>query len=300
MATYDVTDQTTVRRVQFTGNGTTGPFAFAFQVNATSEIKVYVDTTVKTESSHYTVSLNSSTGAGTISFTSGNHPTSSQTITILGSIPLARTSVYTSGGQLTSASLESDFDTNMFVHQQTNEEINRSLRQAEHDVISGADMTLPVKADRLDKVLGFNSSTGNPEAVNHITTSAVTVSTLSVGASATASVSQSGNTATFAFGIPTGPTGATGSTGATGATGSTGATGPQGATGSQGPQGPAGADGDMTSFTVAGSSGSNQTITNGNTLTIAGGAGITTTASATDTVTIAVTADPIAFAIGLG
>ena len=89
MATYDVTDQTTVRRVQFTGNGTTGPFAFAFQVNATSEIKVYVDTTVKTESSHYTVSLNSSTGAGTISFTSGNHPTSSQTITILGSIPLS-------------------------------------------------------------------------------------------------------------------------------------------------------------------------------------------------------------------
>ena len=56
----------------------------------------------------------------------------------------------------------------------------------------------------------------------------------------------------------------------------------------------------MTSFTLAGSSGSNQTITNGNTLTIAAGSGISTTASATDTVTIAVTADPIAFAIGLG
>ena len=113
MATYNVTAQT--RRVQFTGDGTAGPFAFSFQVNATSEIKVYVDTTVKTESSHYTVSLNSGTGAGTVSFTSGNHPTSSQTITILGSIPLSRTSVYTSGGQLTSASLESDFDTNMLM-----------------------------------------------------------------------------------------------------------------------------------------------------------------------------------------
>ena len=278
MATYDVTDQTSVRRVQFTGDGTAGPFAFAFQVNATNQIKVYVDTTVKTESSHYTVSLNSGTGAGTVSFTSGNFPTSSQTITLLGSIPLSRTSVYTSGGQLTSASLEDDFDTNMFVHQQTNEEINRSLRLAEHDTVSGADMTLPVKASRVGKVLGFNSSTGNPEAVNHITTSAVSVSTLSVGASATATVSQSGNTATFAFGIPTGATGATGSAGADGADGS----------------------GTFDSFTVAGSSGSNQTITNGNTLTIAGGAGITTTASATDTVTIAVTADPIAFAIGLG
>ena len=169
MATYDVTDQTTARRVQFTGNGTAGPFAFAFQVNATSEVKVYVDTTEKTETSHYTVTLNSSTGAGTISFTTGNHPTSSQTITILSDIPLSRTSVYTSGGQLTASSLEDDFDTNMFVHQQTNEEINRSLRQAEHDVISGADMTLPVKDTRKGTVLGFNATTGNPEAGPNIT-----------------------------------------------------------------------------------------------------------------------------------
>ena len=167
MATYNVTAQT--RRVQFTGNGTAGPFAFSFQVNATSEIKVYVDSTVKTESSHYTVSLNSGTGAGTVSFTSGNHPSSSETITILGSIPLSRTSVYTSGGQLTASSLEDDFDTNMFVHQQTNEEIDRSLRLAEHDVISGADMTLPVKDTRKGTVLGFNATTGNPEAGPNIT-----------------------------------------------------------------------------------------------------------------------------------
>jgi len=43
----------------------------------------------------------------------------------------------------------------------------------------------------------------------------------------------------------------------------------------------------MTSFTLAGTSGSNQTITNGNTLTIAAGNGITTTGGSTDTVTVA-------------
>ncbi len=161
MATYDVTAQT--RRVQFNGNGTAGPFAFTFQINATDEIKVLVDSTEKNLTSHYTVTLNASTGGGSVSFTSGNFPTSNQVITLLGKIPLTRTSVYTSGGQLTSASLESDFDTNMFIHQQTNEELDRSLRQADHDVISGADMTLPVKADRLGKLLGFNSTTGNPE-----------------------------------------------------------------------------------------------------------------------------------------
>ena len=160
MATYNVTAQT--RRVQYTGNGTAGNFAFSFQINATSDLKVYVDSTEKTETTHYTVTLNSGTGAGTVAFTSGNFPTSSQTVTLLSDIPLSRTSVYTSGGQLTASSLEDDFDTNMFIHQQTNEEIDSSLRLAEHDVISGADQTLPVKATRLGKLLGFNLTNGNP------------------------------------------------------------------------------------------------------------------------------------------
>ena len=214
MATYNVTAQT--RRVQHTGDGTAGNFAFAFQINATSQLKVYVDSTEKEESTHYVVTLSSSTGAGTVAFTSSNYPTSSQTVTLLSDIPFARTSVYTSGGQLTSASLENDFDTNMFIHQQTNEEIDRSLRLAEHDTISGANMTLPAKADRRGKVLGFNSSTGNPEGVSQLTTAGVTVSTVTVGGSATASVSTSGNTATFALGIPTGATGATGLQGQSG------------------------------------------------------------------------------------
>ena len=128
----------------------------------------------------------------------------------MGSIPLSRTSVYTSGGQLTSASLESDFDTNMFIHQQTNEEIDRLLRLAEHDVISGADMTLPVKASRLGKVLGFNSSSGNPEATEILQMQENTVSTLSAGASANCFCLCFKWYSCYSLGIPTGATGATG------------------------------------------------------------------------------------------
>ncbi len=49
----------------------------------------------------------------------------------------------------------------------------------------------------------------------------------------------------------------------------------------------AGAGGGMTSFTAAGSSGTPQSITDGNTLTVAAALGLTTTAAATDTVTAA-------------
>ena len=50
----------------------------------------------------------------------------------------------------------------------------------------------------------------------------------------------------------------------------------------------ANAPGSMTSWTLSGDSGSNQTIANGDTVDIAGGAGIATTAGSTDTVTVAV------------
>tara|TARA_B100000519_G_C14144380_1_gene391417 strand:- start:90 stop:983 length:894 start_codon:yes stop_codon:yes gene_type:complete len=51
------------------------------------------------------------------------------------------------------------------------------------------------------------------------------------------------------------------------------------------------ADGaDVTTFTLAGDGGSNQTITAGNTLTVAGGNGITTAGAATDTINVAVDA----------
>jgi len=56
----------------------------------------------------------------------------------------------------------------------------------------------------------------------------------------------------------------------------------------------------MSSFTLAGTSGSSQSITDTNTVTIAAGTGITTTGGATDTVTIAVVDDPTALAIALG
>ena len=275
------------------------PFVF---FTGSTDLNVFVDGTERTfdastsSTSLYTVSGGSgSTGTVTTSVTGA---TGGSTVVITRDIPLSRTTDFPSSGAFEISKLNTELDTLITMISDSQDENSRAVRLLDND--DSATLTLPLKADRADKILGFNSSSGNAEAVNHITTAAVTVSTLSVGASATASVSQSGNTATFALGIPTGATGATGSTGATGATGATGSQGPTGPQGATGPQGPAGADGDMTSFTVAGSSGSSQTITNGNTLTIAAGSGITTTASATDTVTIAVTADPIAFAIGLG
>lgn len=149
------------RRVQYTGNGTAGPFSFSFQVNAQTEIKVFVGTTQKTLTTHYTVSLTSS-GAGSVTFTSGNFPTSSETITIVSAVGLARSSVYTTGGPLTATALEADFDTNIMILQQSSQKVDRALAAPEFDSTS-IDMTLPTANERKGKFLAFNTSTGNPE-----------------------------------------------------------------------------------------------------------------------------------------
>ena len=169
MATFSLND--TVRRAILTGNGSTTSFAFSFQVNVISDIKVYVDGTLKTQgtgSANYAVQDGSgnagltNTGTGAVVFVTA--PSNATTITILSDIPLSRTSLYTSGGNVTASSLEDDFDTITMALGDREERDARSIKAPVQDPIS-IDMTLPAKADRLGKLLGFNSSTGNPEAI---------------------------------------------------------------------------------------------------------------------------------------
>ena len=159
------------RRVQYSGSSGLGPYSFSFQINASSEISVLIDSTVKTETTHYTVTL-TATGAGSITFASGQGPTASQTVTLLSNVPIARTSVYSVAGSLTAASLENDFDTTRIIQQQVDEKAERSLHAPVHDP-DNIDMELPAKADRLNKVLQFDSN-GEPIAVASLTNSATT------------------------------------------------------------------------------------------------------------------------------
>ena len=170
-----------VRWKSYTGNGSAGPFEFAFQINAYTEVKVYVDSTLKTAGSHYNVENSDSEsskinadGTGRVRFTSSNFPTSSQKITIVSNVPLARTSVYSTGGPFTASALETDFDTSLMHHQQISARIDRTVvaPESDPDTIS---MTLPVASTRANHFLKFDAS-GN------VTTN-LTPSDLGIGSS---------------------------------------------------------------------------------------------------------------------
>ena len=169
MATFSITDQT--RRAQYTANGSTTEFSFSFQVNNTSEIKVDVDGTLKTESTHYDIKTSSNSiglnadGTGKVVFRtspSDHTPANNAVVSVFSDLPLSRSSVYTSGGNITAASLENDFDTLTMILASHEERLDRAMVAPVRDAVN-VDLTLPDKDDRKGRVLGFNATTGLAE-----------------------------------------------------------------------------------------------------------------------------------------
>ena len=123
MATFDINN--TARREQYVSTGQAGPFAFNFQVNASSELKVYIDDVEKTESTDYTVTLNAD-GTGSVTFNTAT--TSGELITIIGDQPLSRTTVFQTSQANNPTTLETEFDNVIIRQQQIKEITDRALQ----------------------------------------------------------------------------------------------------------------------------------------------------------------------------
>jgi hypothetical protein len=192
MATFDIND--VARRVQYTSTGQTGPFSFTFQVNASSELLVYINDTVKTETTHYTVSLNAD-GTGSVTFTTAT--TSGELITVIGDQPLSRTTVFQVGQVNQPTTLETEFDNTLIRQQQIKEITDRSvqLKPSTGRIVTGSgtsgplyfpyDTTVANNANRVLKYdsngtsLELGSTTTNIDALAAIADDITTVSGIS-------------------------------------------------------------------------------------------------------------------------
>jgi len=146
------------RRIQFTGNTGTGPFAFTFNILADSDIVVYKNDTLLTLTTDYTIST-SADGTGSVTLTGSGNGTalvSSDFLTIVGGRQLARTTDFVTAGDLLASSLNEQLDSNVIMVQQLDEKIERTLRIDQSDVT--ADMVLPKKDNRANKTLGFDAN----------------------------------------------------------------------------------------------------------------------------------------------
>ena len=155
-------------RIQFTVTSPTTAFAFDFNFFQDSDIKVYVDSTLKELTTHYTVTGEgndtASNHGGTVTFGSA---VDDVTVTIIRDITIQRTTDFPASGSFQVDSLNTELDTITAIQQELEDDFNRALRLDDED--SAVAMTLPLKASRIGKILGFNSSTGVPEMYVYLT-----------------------------------------------------------------------------------------------------------------------------------
>ena len=152
-------------RVQYTvGSSSTTTFAYGFPIFQEADLKVYVDSTLKTLTTHYSVTGEGTTSGGNVVFGSG---LTNCTVTIFRDVEIARTTDFPTSGAFQVGSLNTELDTITAVQQELEDKIARSLRLDDED--GTVAMTLPLKADRIGKILGFNSSTGVPESYVYLT-----------------------------------------------------------------------------------------------------------------------------------
>jgi len=153
----------TTRRIVYTGSAGVGPYAFAFEVLAQTDIAVYFNTTELTLTTDYTVSLDVD-GTGSVTIVTGSSvpstPTASDRITIVGDRTIARSTDFTTGGPLFATSLNDEFDSQTIFVQQVLEQSDRSLRAPNTDPTT-INMTLPLNTIRANKTLAFDAD-GNP------------------------------------------------------------------------------------------------------------------------------------------
>ena len=161
MADYNINAIT--RRQVFSGSAGTGPYSFTFQVLDQNDLAVYKNATKLSLTTNYTVTVNAN---GTGDVTLGVAATGSDTITIIGARDIERTTDFVTAGDLRASALNEQLDGQIIMTQQIAEESKRQLtapvNDPEHVDDGGTlDMTLPAKADRINKLLSFDTN-GNP------------------------------------------------------------------------------------------------------------------------------------------
>lgn len=153
-------------RISYTvGQGVTQTsFAVPFEFFDNDDLNFYVDGTLKTITTHYTVTGGDGS-TGTITTTSGNSvvgASGGSTVVITRSIDLDRTTDFPSSGPFNIASLNTELDRFVAISADLKDQVDRSLKLVDYD--SEVDTQMPLLAARKGTVLGFNATTGVPEA----------------------------------------------------------------------------------------------------------------------------------------
>ena len=152
---------TTVKN-SYSGNGTLDTFNYTFKIFADADIQVIIrdataTETVKTLTTHYTVTGAGNANGGTIVFTSGNIPTATETVVIRRASPQTQAIDYIANDPFPAESHEEGLDRSMMAIQQLQEEIDRSIKLSRTNTMTSTEFAVGA-TDRAGKIFGFDSN----------------------------------------------------------------------------------------------------------------------------------------------
>ena len=152
---------TTVKN-SYSGNGTLDTFNYTFKIFADADIQVIIRNTagaetVKTLTTHYTVTGAGAANGGTIIFTSGNIPTATETVVLRRALPQTQSIDYIANDAFPAESHEEGLDRSMMAVQQLQEEVDRSIKLSRTNTMTSTEFSIG-DTDRAGKVFGFDSA----------------------------------------------------------------------------------------------------------------------------------------------
>jgi len=152
---------TTVKN-SYSGNGTLDTFNYTFKIFADADIQVIIrdataTETVKTLTTHYTVTGAGNANGGTIVFTTGNIPTATETVVIRRASPQTQAIDYIANDPFPAESHEEGLDRSMMAIQQLQEEIDRSIKLSRTNTMTSTEFAVGA-TERAGKIFGFDDN----------------------------------------------------------------------------------------------------------------------------------------------
>ena len=129
-----MTISTTTIKNSYNGNNSTSAFNYTFKISAESEMQVIIRSstgseTVKSLSTHYTISNVGNAGGGAVTFTSGNIPASGETVILRRVTAQTQAMDLIDNDPMSADTIETAHDKAIAITQELQEQIDRSIIQ---------------------------------------------------------------------------------------------------------------------------------------------------------------------------
>ena len=157
-----MTISTTTIKNSYSGNSSTDAFAYTFKISDQDHMQVIIRSstgteTVKSLSTHYTVSGVGNSSGGTVTFTSGNIPATGETVILRRNTTQTQGMDLIENDPLPANTLETAIDKNLAIAQELQEQLDRSFKVSRTNTIASPEFTTSA-TDRANKTVGFDSS----------------------------------------------------------------------------------------------------------------------------------------------